>query len=142
MPFNSRPVREFMTPAPETVNLRCSIAEAFGIMQSIKVRHLPVLDDGRLVGIVSERDLCIAKVAHGIDPTDIGVGEVMTRDIYTVEPDTPLEEAARAMVEGRFDSSVVLSRGEVAGIFTTTDALRVLVQARAAEDEQSEHIAD
>ncbi|MGA9521851.1 MAG: CBS domain-containing protein [Myxococcaceae bacterium] len=131
-----------MTPAPETVNLRCSIAEAYDIMQSLKVRHLPVVDDGKLVGILSERDLCIAKIAHGIDPTDIAVGEVMIRDIYTVEPDTPIEEAALAMVEGRFGSSVVLSRGEVAGIFTTTDALRVLVQARAAEEGQPEHIAD
>ncbi len=133
MSLNSRPIREFMTPSPETVDLRCSAGEAYERMQQLRIRHLPVVDGSKLVGIVSERDLCLAKTAHGIDANDISIGEVMTRDIYTIEPDTPLEEAARAMVEGRFGSCIVLSRGKVAGIFTTTDALRVLVHARTAE---------
>jgi acetoin utilization protein AcuB len=141
MTFSSRPVRQFMTPSPETVDLRCSVARAYETMQRLKIRHLPVVDGTKLVGIVSERDLCLAKTAHGIDTSDIGVGEVMTRDIYTVEPDTPVEEAARAMVDGRFGSAVVLVRGRVAGIFTTTDALRVLVESRAAQHHPA-HITD
>ena len=95
MNASSLPIREFMTPTPETVDLRCSAGEAYERMQSLRIRHLPVMDGSRLVGIVSERDLCLAKTAHGIDPGDITIGEVMTRDIYTVEPDTPVPARPR-----------------------------------------------
>lgn len=135
MTLSTYPVGQFMTPTPETIEVTCSISDALERMQRLNLRHLPVMDGPKLVGIVSDRDLCIAKVAHGIDPTDIGVNEVMTRDLYAVGPEAPLEETCKAMVEGRFGSTLVVEGGKVVGIFTTTDALRVLIESAGSEQQ-------
>jgi acetoin utilization protein AcuB len=131
-------VGEFMTSAPEKLPLRSSIEEAHETMRRLNVRHMPIVDDGgTLVGILSDRDLCIVKAAHGVEPSDVGVDEVMTRDPYQVSSDTPIEEVAAEMAKGRHGSTLVVDDGEVVGIFTTTDALRALVEAEVGEQAAS-----
>ncbi len=121
-------VREHMSSPARTLPSGSSLAQAFEVMQRHGIRHLPiVMSSGSLVGILSDRELCLAKRERGIAPEDVTVDELMVRSPYTVSPETRLSEAAAVMANRRFGSAVVVERGRVIGLFTTTDALRALV---------------
>ncbi len=128
-----------MSIAPVVVSSDRTLADAHRLMRERRIRHLPVVDHGRLVGIVSQRDLYLLETLKGVDPGTEIVGEAMVRDPYAVPPDAPLEEVAEAMADGKFGCAVVVDRGSVIGLFTTVDALRALAsvvrrrRARAGE---------
>ncbi len=132
-------VQEYMSIAPVVVSSDRTLAEAHRLMRERNIRHLPVVDHGRLVGIVSQRDLYLLETLKGIDPGIETVGEAMAREPYAVPPDAPLEEVATAMARSKFGCAVVVDRGAVIGLFTTVDALRALAavvrrrRARAGE---------
>jgi acetoin utilization protein AcuB len=90
------------------------------------VRHLPVLDGGKLAGILSQRDLFFVETLRDVDPAKVPVEDAMTRDVYVVPPERPLGEVAAMMVERKYGCAVVVRGAKVVGIFTTNDALRVL----------------
>lgn len=120
------PVRAVMTPSPVWIMAGSSISRAWAMMQEHRIRHLPVVDGGRVLGVLSDRDLELVKRMRGVDPDDVTVDETMARDLLTVSPDSPLAEAARQMAQRKVGSAVVIDAGVPVGIFTTTDALRVL----------------
>jgi acetoin utilization protein AcuB len=96
-------------------------------MHSKRIRHVPVLEDGKLLGIVSERDLHVVEALSHCNPDEVSVHEAMVADVYTVTEDDSLDEIVEAMVDRRCGSAVILDRDHhVTGIFTATDALRVL----------------
>lgn len=115
-----------MTVSPIVIAIGDTLAEAHRLMRERGVRHLPVLDAGRLVGIVSQRDLYLAESLPGVDPGTDTVREAMSGDPYTVPPDAPLEEVAATMAARKLGSAIVVDRGAVIGVFTTVDALRAL----------------
>jgi acetoin utilization protein AcuB len=119
-------VQEFMTVGPIVVGVSQTLADAHRIMRERSIRHLPVVDGGALVGVVSQRDLYLLETLRGVDPGTETVDEAMTADPFTVAPDAPLEEVAAEMARRKVGSAVVLDRGSVIGVFTTTDALRAL----------------
>ena len=119
-------VRRYMTPEPVVTKSSRTLWDAHQLMRERGVRHLPVVDDGRLVGIVSQRDLYLLETLRGVDIATETVDEAMTADPYTVDPTTSVAEVAHTMAEHRYGSAVVVDRGEVVGVFTTTDALRAL----------------
>jgi acetoin utilization protein AcuB len=119
-------VEEFMTSSPVVIASRRSLADAHRLMRERGFRHLPVVDDGRLVGLVSQRDLYLLETLHGVDPATETVGEAMSDSPYTVAPDAPLDDVAARMAERKLGSAVVVERGAVVGVFTTVDALRAL----------------
>jgi acetoin utilization protein AcuB len=124
-------VRDFMTAPAVTTLETASVADAFEVMLERDIRHLPVQDEkGALVGILSDRALFLAKRERGIRPEDVSVAEMMSREPFSVSPDTPLREAARVMAHRRYGCSVVVAGGRVVGILTTTDALRALASLR------------
>src|SRR5512138_1810184 len=132
-------VRKHMTLSPQVVSSGQTLLQAHQIMRERNIRHLPVVDDGRLVGVVSQRDLYLLETLKGVDPGAEIVAEAMAREPYAVPPDAPLEEVAAAMAESKFGCAVVVDRGSVIGLFTTVDALRALAavvrrrRARAGE---------
>jgi acetoin utilization protein AcuB len=95
-------------------------------MRQHNVRHLPVLEGGKLVGVLSQRDLHLVETLRDVDPTTTTVAEAMTGDVYCTGPDAPLDEVASQMAEHKYGSTIVLERGKVVGLFTTVDALVAL----------------
>jgi acetoin utilization protein AcuB len=121
-----RPVRQYMTVAPHTIGAEQPLPRARASMNSLRVRHLPVLHGGQLVGVVSERDIALIETLKGIDPEKVRVEEAMSPWVWSVHPDTPREVVAATMAERKYGCVVVIDGGAVAGIVTTTDIARAL----------------
>jgi len=119
-------VLEFMTASPHTIAANRSLSAAAEVMREHHVRHLPVLDGGRIVGVVSERDILLVESLRGVSPTDVAVEEAMVQDVFTVPPDAPVGEVIETMMERKIGSAVVSDGARVVGVFTTIDALRAL----------------
>jgi acetoin utilization protein AcuB len=120
-------IERYMTPAPFTIGASESMAAAHAIMREHGVRHLPVVERARVVGIVSERDLHLMETLRDVEPGKVRVKEAMTPDPYCVNRTTSLEEVAAIMAERKFGAVIVTDRDWPIGIFTSIDALRLLV---------------
>lgn len=120
-------IRRFMTSGPHSITSQHTLAEAHRVMRERGIRHLPVIDGGRLQGVVSQRDLYLLETLRGVELARERVEEAMSDEPYVVPPDAPLDEVAEAMASRRHGSALVVERAEVVGIFTSTDALRALV---------------
>lgn len=120
-------IHRFMTSTPHTITARQTLAEAHQAMRDRGVRHLPVVEDGKLVGVVSQRDLYLLETLRGVDVGRELVEEAMSDEPFVVGPDAPLEEVAEVMANRKHGSALVVERSTVVGIFTSTDALRALV---------------
>jgi acetoin utilization protein AcuB len=125
---NAYAIKHWMSPSPYSVGSDQLLRVAHEFMREHEVRHLPVLDGGRLVGIVSQRDLYFVEGIAGVDADVDLVEEGMSRDVYTVEPEEPLANVVREMANHRYGSAIVMTNGKVVGIFTTTDALELLAR--------------
>jgi acetoin utilization protein AcuB len=101
---------------------------AHQLMRRYTVRHLPVLDRRKVVGVVSQRDLYFLETIHVVDPETDLVDEAMSRDVYCVPPSARIAQVVSKMAEEKYGCAVVIERGKVVGMFTTTDALRVLAR--------------
>jgi acetoin utilization protein AcuB len=116
-------IREIMTRGVVTASPDTRLAEGRRLLDEHRIRHLPVVVDGRLAGIVSDRDLRSA----GASGRPTAVGEIMTPDPITVGPDTRVEEAAHLMLDRRLGGLPVVDDGELIGIVTSDDLLRALL---------------
>jgi acetoin utilization protein AcuB len=119
-------IETFMTRSVHTIGTQSLLADAHRMMNDHAIRHLPVLEGGRLVGMLSQRDLHLIETLKDVDPKEVLVEEAMTQDAYTVAPEAQLAVVAREMALHKYGSAVVIRGAEVLGIFTTTDALRAL----------------
>jgi len=122
-------VKDHMTRKPFTVPPGEDVRVAFSRLTDLFVRQAPVVEGGKVIGIVTDRDLRLA-VAQTIDGSGISVASVMTPDPVTVSPDTPLKDAARIISRNKFNAlPVVGPDGALLGLLTTTDILNGLVKA-------------
>ncbi|AUX27851.1 XRE family transcriptional regulator [Sorangium cellulosum] len=121
-------VKRYMTASPHTIGLAQNLAHAHKVMREHRIRHLPVLDGGALVGVISERDLHLVETLRDVDPEKVAVEEAMTPVVYTISPDARLDEVSREMAEHKYGSAIVIERGKVVGVFTTTDGMRALAE--------------
>lgn len=118
-------VRKFMTPMPHTIGAYIEIERARQMMRLYHIRHLPVLLDGELVGVLSDRDVKLAQSFRG--PGKLTVEDVMTPDPYVVSEETGLDEVVGKMAESKYGCALVRNlEGKLIGIFTDIDALHVL----------------
>lgn len=120
-------VSRYMTNEPYTVPPTVSAAAAESVMQSHLIRHLPILDGDRLVGLVSAAELAALHTAPGVDLEKLPIAKVMTRPV-TVWGAMPLDEVAERMSAEKVECVVVLGGHGVQGIFTASDALTALSQ--------------
>jgi acetoin utilization protein AcuB len=119
-------IREHMSPEPYTIGAEQTLERAVEVMRKHRVRHLPVLEARRLVGILSERDVALVSAMAGVDPSAVPVSEAMTPDPYATTPDAPLAKVVHEMARRKLGAAVVLDDGAVLGIFTAVDALALL----------------
>ena len=132
-------VRDSMTREVAVLSPPSTAAEALVLCRERRIRHLPVLEGERLVGIVSDRDLRSAAPALG-DPERtsalerIRLSDVMTRDVITAHPDDLVEEAANRMRESRIGCLPVVAGGELVGILTSSDVMEALVYLVGAHE--------
>ncbi len=118
-------IQKVMTAMPHTIGRDIPIKKALELMREYNVRHLPVQDAGKLVGVLTDRDLKFASSFEGTTP--LSVEEVMSTDPYTIPPEAPLDQVVFEMSEHKYGSAIVQQQnGKVVGIFTAVDGLRVL----------------
>jgi acetoin utilization protein AcuB len=131
-------VRDWMTDDVVTVTPDTTLPEAHRLMTDNQIRRLPVMDDGRLVGIITRGDV------RGAEPSDatslsiwelqyliakIKVKEIMTHDPITISQDVTIGEAAQVMLDNKISGlPVVDGQGRVVGIITESDIFRIVVQ--------------
>ena len=121
-------IRRVMVWPVATVDSSASWAETAEALAADEVGALCVTEDGRLAGIVSERDV-VVHIAAGADPAHLTAGEVMSNDLVTATPDDTLLEAARRMEDAQVRHLPVLDEGDIAGIVSMRDLFTALVDA-------------
>lgn len=118
-------IKSDMTVGPVSVSSDVSIADAQEIMRTWGMRHLPIVDGSKLVGIISDRDILRALSLR--KPGTTHVGHIMTKSPYRVRQDVSVAEVAKTMADNKFGCAIVINdKDEVVGIFTTTNALQLL----------------
>lgn len=130
-------VKDFMTPDPVTVAPENSLSDAFALLKEHNIRRLPVVSNGKLVGIVTENDLLKASPSEATTLSvwemhyllsRMKIADIMETDLVTVEEDAPLEKAAVLMKENDVAGLPVLNKsGELVGIITESDIFDALI---------------
>lgn len=102
-----------------------SVFEAYQEMTKRQVHHLPIVENGKALGVVSDRDLQF--ITQYGNEKEVLCKDIMTTDIFSVSTSEPIAALAKQMVEKRINSALINnSEGKVVGIFTSTDALKIL----------------
>lgn len=136
-------VRNRMTANPFTVTPENTVPEAVEIMRKRSVRHLPVVRDGHVVGVLSHSDIAAASPSQATSFSageityllgKLKVGKVMTRDPITISPDALLEEAATAMRDNRIEMLPVVEDGELVGVITESAILDAFIELLGFRD--------
>lgn len=141
-------VADVMTRDVKTMGRNQKLATADELMKVGRFRHVVVVDEqsGEIAGIISQRDIFYGalawsighgQVAHQRVLDSMAAKEVMSSDVTTVAPSTPLAEAARIMLEGKIGCLPVVERDSIVGILTEGDFLAILTDARYGEDDDT-----
>ncbi len=135
-------VKERMSAPVITIEPNFPIMDALELMKQKRIRRTPVVKNGKLVGIVSERDLLNASPSDATSLSvwelnyllgKISVDEIMSRKVITITPDTPIEEAAYLMAENKIGGLPVVVNGNVVGLITETDLFKIFLELMGAQ---------
>lgn len=140
-------VRELMSPSPISVTPSTPIMEARYLMRHKRFRHLPVVDGGRLVGIITDRDirlvlpsparrLSFGEIKYFL--TELTVGEVMTTPVIASHPERDAGKAGQTMLEHKIGALPVVEGDQLVGILTETDLIAAFVDQTLQGAHQSE----
>jgi len=130
-------VENWMAKHVITVRPEAKITDAFDLMQAHRIRHLPVVEDDALHGLVTDRDIRLALIPSPLGATEelvyhLGaltrVDEIMATDLITVAPHSSIEEAAKLMAQYKIGALPVVEQGKLVGILTETDILHVFIE--------------
>ncbi|MFQ5917073.1 MAG: CBS and ACT domain-containing protein, partial [Candidatus Binatia bacterium] len=125
-----------MSKAPVTVTSQDSLATAQNKMRTGRFRRLPVVEDGKLLGIITDRD--IREHKGFLEQTKVNA--VMTTEVVTVTPEITLEEAAKVLLKHKIGGLPVLEQGKLAGIITTSDIVQAFLDVMGASEEGAARI--
>jgi acetoin utilization protein AcuB len=116
-----------MTRQPHTVEVDQPLSAAWRVMCDSGAAHLPVLQAGELVGVISARDIEVATLADVVDDEEVPVRELMDETPFIATPDMSLAAVARRMADEAHACCVVVERGHIVGLLSSTDALAALL---------------
>ena len=122
--MGSTKVRDSMTANPMAIEADQPVVKAAELMAKENVGSLPVIENGDLVGIVTDRDLVIQVVARGLDPITVNVTDVYTEKPVVATPDEPLDQALQRMAAEQVRRLPVVSDGELVGMLAQADVAR------------------
>jgi len=134
-------IGERMSQPVISISKDMPIQDALELFKTSLIRRAPVLQDGKLIGIVSDKDLLDASPSQATSLSvwelnyllsKITVREVMTRNVFTVQVDTPIEEAARLMADNKIGGLPVLEGEKVVGMITETDLFKIFLELLGA----------
>jgi CBS domain-containing protein len=114
-------VRDAMTENPRSIGQSASVVEAARLMREEHIGSLPITDDEKLVGMITDRDITTRVVAEAGDPKTTSVGDVYSRDLISVAPDKDLEEALQLMARHQVRRLPVVENGRLVGIVAQAD---------------------
>ncbi len=114
-------IRDAMTGDPRSIGASATVVEAARLMREEHVGSLPITDDERLVGMITDRDITTRVVAEAADLETTSVGDVYSRDPISVEPDKDLEEALQLMARHQVRRLPVVENGRLVGIVAQAD---------------------
>lgn len=121
-------IAHYMTKQPWTIPRKASLADAHRIMREHEIRHLPVVDNGELVGVVSVGDLQLLETIADLPLEAIDVEEAMTPNPFYVTADAAVDDVAEIMARRKYSSAIIVGPSGVEGIFTYIDACRALAE--------------
>jgi CBS domain-containing protein len=110
-----------------------TIADAVAEMNKKRIGCLVIVDEGRLAGIFTERDVLRRVVGADLDPKTVRVGEVMTKNVHTIAPHTTIEQTMELFAEKRCRHIPVVDQGELRGLISIGDISRWVADASKAE---------
>ena len=137
-------VRDWMTPDPVMIAPGLSVLAAYQLMKDRRIRRLPVVEDGRLVGIVTLGDLraAVASPEGNVNIFQMAfhmerltVMQIMTHQVVTITPDTPIEAACELMLKRKIGGLPVVADGRLIGILTESDVFRLVAQHWCDDEE-------
>ena len=121
-------IQKYMTTQPHSIGRDQTMSVAHAMMREHRFRHLPVLTGGKLVGLLSDRDLNLLETLGDVDPQTVTVQDAMSPEPYTVTPDSPLDEVVATMAKEKYGCAVVMQNNKLVGIFTTVDACEAFAE--------------
>jgi CBS domain-containing protein len=129
-------VLETKGSAVATIGPSARIGDLVSELAEHRIGALVVVEEGRVVGIVSERDVARGLFRHGAGVLDLVVADLMTREVRTCTPDDPIRDLARTMTEGRFRHMPVLEDGHLSGIVSIGDIVKKRIDELETEQDQ------
>ena len=117
----TKSVRDAMTDDPRSIHASASVVEAARLMKEQHIGSLPVTEDERLVGMITDRDITTRVVAESAVPETTSVQEVYSRDLISVEPDDDLDEALHLMARHQVRRLPVVENGKLVGMVAQAD---------------------
>ena len=117
----AKSVRDAMTENPRSIGASTSVVEAARLMREQDIGSLPITDDEKLVGMLTDRDITTRVVAEAADTTSMSVEDVYSRDLVSVEPDEDLDEALQLMARHQVRRLPVVENGRLVGIVAQAD---------------------
>jgi acetoin utilization protein AcuB len=127
-------IKRFMTPSPHAIGHDQTLKLARERMHQFGIRHLPVLDAGVLVGVISERDIALLAAISPAHAEDTLVEEAMSAEPYAVAPDEDIVAVVAYMAEHKYDCAVVIEHSKVVGVFTNHDSISLLARLLRERD--------
>ncbi|MEI7974313.1 MAG: CBS domain-containing protein [Bdellovibrio sp.] len=119
-------IQKHMTTMPHTIGADATLDKAEKFMREYRIRRLPVLHGGELVGVLSDRDVKMVETFKDVDPTKVKVEEAMSADPYITLPGAALDEVSLMMAEKKWGCALVVDNKKLVGIFTWVDALKAI----------------
>jgi CBS domain-containing protein len=135
-------VRNAMTGNPRSIDASASVVEAARLMREGDIGSLPITEDEKLVGMITDRDITTRVVAEAADPSTTSVGDVYSRDLISVEPDSDLEQAVELMARHQVRRLPVVEDGRLVGIVAQADVALTLKENEQKTGELVEAISE